>query len=261
MRATVWNFSACAKLVIINTMPIILISVLTFISTYGGGLVALRFKDKLQSIMGFTAGVLLGVVSFEIFPEIIELIKENNFSATGPMIALVAGFFVFHIIEKSVLLHHAQEETYSAHTHPHVGIMSALALIGHSFIDGIGIGLAFQVNEAVGIAVAIAVISHDFTDGMNTVALMLHNHHTTKKSKWFLLFDAVAPILGAISTLFFTVSSHTLLIYLGFFAGFLLYIGATDILPSAHSKDSSYKTIMLTVLGALLMFLVSYFIG
>ena len=29
--------------------------------------------------MGFTAGVLLGVVSFEIFPEIIELITKNQF--------------------------------------------------------------------------------------------------------------------------------------------------------------------------------------
>lgn len=242
-------------------MPIILISLLTFISTYGGGLLALRFKDKLHSIMGFTAGVLLGVVSFDIFPEIIELIKEYNFSPSVAMVALVAGFLIFHIFEKSILLHHGHEGDYSAHTHPHVGTLSALALIGHSLLDGIGIGLAFQVNPAVGIAVAIAVISHDFTDGMNTVTLLLHNKHTTKKSKVFLLFDALAPIIGALSTLFFTVSEHTLLIYLGFFAGFLLYIGASDILPEAHRKESSYKTIGLTILGVLLMFGVSYFLG
>lgn len=246
----------------LNTlMPIIFLSLLTFISTYSGGLLALKFKHNLNSIMGFTAGVLLGVVSFEIFPEIIELIKANNFSPTGVMVALVTGFLLFHILEKSVLLHHGHEGDYSAHTHPHVGVMSALALIGHSLMDGIGIGLAFQVSPAVGIAVAIAVISHDFTDGMNTVTLMLHNQHTTKKSKIFLLFDALAPILGAISTLFFTVSHHFLLLYLGFFAGFLLYIGATDILPEAHSKNSSYKTIGLTIFGVLLMFIISQIVG
>lgn len=211
--------------------------------------------------MGFTAGVLLGVVSFEIFPEIIELIGENDFSVTGAMVALVAGFLVFHILEKSVLLHHGHEDMYSTHTHPHVGTISALALIGHSLMDGIGIGLAFQINPGVGIAVAIAVISHDFTDGMNTITLMLHNKNTTAKSKLFLLFDALAPIIGALSTLFFTVSNHFLLIYLGFFAGFLLYIGATDILPEAHSKNSSYKTIFLTILGAGLIFIISQLIS
>ena len=241
-------------------MPIILLSLLTFISTYGGGLLALRFKNNLHSIMGFTAGVLLGVVSFEILPEIIELIQVYNFSVTGVMVALVAGFLVFHTLEKALLLHHGHEDDYSSHTHPHVGILSALALIGHSLMDGIGIGLAFQVNPGVGIAVAIAVISHDFTDGMNTVTLMLHNKQTTAKSKVFLLLDAIAPIIGALSTLFFSISSHALLIYLGFFAGFLLYIGATDILPEAHSKNSSYKTIGLTVVGVTLMFLISQFV-
>jgi ZIP family zinc transporter len=242
-------------------MSVILLSILTFVSTYFGGLLALRFKNNLHSIMGFTAGVLLGVVSFEIFPEIIELIGENDFSVTGAMVALVAGFLVFHILEKSVLLHHGHEDMYSTHTHPHVGTISALALIGHSLMDGIGIGLAFQINPGVGIAVAIAVISHDFTDGMNTITLMLHNKNTTAKSKLFLLFDALAPIIGALSTLFFTVSNHFLLIYLGFFAGFLLYIGATDILPEAHSKNSSYKTIFLTILGAGLIFIISQLIS
>ncbi|HRH32863.1 MAG TPA: ZIP family metal transporter [bacterium] len=242
-------------------MSVILLSILTFVSTYFGGLLALRFKNNLHSIMGFTAGVLLGVVSFEIFPEIIELIRENDFSVTGAMVALVAGFLVFHILEKSVLLHHGHEDMYSTHTHPHVGTISALALIGHSLMDGIGIGLAFQINPGVGIAVAIAVISHDFTDGMNTITLMLHNKNTTAKSKLFLLFDALAPIIGALSTLFFTVSNHFLLIYLGFFAGFLLYIGATDILPEAHSKNSSYKTIFLTILGAGLIFIISQLIS
>jgi zinc transporter ZupT len=44
---------------------------------------------------------------------------------------------------------------------------------------------------------------------------------------------------------------------LGFFAGFLLYIGASDILPEAHSKNSSSKLIGLTILGALLVFLIT----
>lgn len=247
------------KLRIHKSMPQILLAIVAFAATYLGGLFVVRFKTKMNLIMGFTAGVLLGVVAFEIFPEIIELIKDHNFDSSPIMLALVGGFLLFHILEKTLLIHHAHEDEYAEHKHPKVGSFSALALAGHSFLDGVGIGLAFQVNEAVGFVVALAVISHDFTDGMNTVALMLTHKNSEKKAKLFLLIDALAPVLGAAATLFFNVTPQVLVIYLGFFAGFLLYIGATDILPEAHSSHSSYKTIALTIAGAALIFFISRF--
>ena len=240
-----------------NIFAPIIFSVAAFFSTYLGGLFAVRFKDKLHLIMAFAAGVLLGVVSFEIFPEIIEQVNVNNFNPIEAMIALVAGFLLFHIMEKTILIHHAHEGDYVEHKHPKVGVASALALTGHSFIDGIGIGLGFQISPAVGLLVAIAVISHSFTDGLNSMALMLTNKNTAKKSKIFLLLHSVAPVLGVVSTFFFAVSPRFLVLYLGFFAGFLLYIGASDILPEAHSKRSSYKLIGLTILGVLFVFIVS----
>ncbi len=240
-------------------MEAIVLSVATFFSTLFGGLFAVRFKHKLHLIMGFTAGVLLGVVSFDIFPEIIDQINVNHFKSIEVMVALVVGFLLFHILEKFIAIHHSHEGHYAEHKHPHVGVFSAIALAGHSFMDGVGIGLGFQVNPAVGLVVAIAVISHDFTDGMNTISLMLNSNNTTKKSKIFLIVDALAPVLGALSTLFYKFSPHFLVLYLGFFAGFLLYIGASDILPEAHSKQSSGKLIALTVLGAGFVFLVTRF--
>ena len=236
---------------------IILLSIATFASTFLGGVFAIKFKSKIHYIMAFAAGVLLGVVSFDIFPEIISEINANSFNSIEVMVALVLGFLLFHILEKGILIQHCHEENCVAHKHPTIGVASALALAGHSFMDGVGIGLGFQVSPAIGILVAIAVISHDFTDGMNTVTLMLSNRNTDKKAKVFLFLDAITPILGAVSTLFFTVSSHFLVLYLGFFAGFLLYIGASDILPEAHAENSSYKLIGLTILGTLFIFAVS----
>ena len=238
-------------------MAPILLSIGTFFSTFFGGLFSLKNKEKLHLIMGFTAGVLLGVVAFDIFPEIISLVGEHGYNPIYAMIALVCGFLIFHILEKSIVIHHSHEDEYADHHHPEVGVLSALALAGHSFMDGVGIGLGFQVSHAVGILVAIAVIAHDFTDGMNTVTLMLTNKNSPNKTRWFLLLDAATPIVGVLSTMLFHVSSGFLVLYLGFFAGFLLYIGASDILPEAHSKHSSWKTIVLTVLGVVLTFLVT----
>jgi ZIP family zinc transporter len=240
-------------------LPIIL-SACTFLSTLLGGLTGLKNKDRLHRFLGYTAGVLLGVVAFDLLPEIFKSLNAQHRDATGVMIALVCGFLLFHIIEKSVLIHHSQEEEYTLHHHPDVGVASALALSGHSFLDGVGIGLGFQAGQSVGIAVAIAVIAHDFTDGLNTVNLMLVNKNKSRRAFAFLLLDAVAPVLGALSTLLFTVSDAGLVLYLGFFAGFLLYIGASEILPEAHSKHSSYSTIGLTVVGAVFMFIVTRFV-
>lgn len=228
----------------------------TFVSTLLGGLVGLNNKDRLHRFLGFTAGVLLGVVAFDLLPEIFDLAQKQNIDPIWPMIALVAGFLLFHIIEKSILIHHSNEAEYEVHYHPQVGVASAIALIGHSFLDGAAIGLGFQAGNSVGIAVAIAVIAHDFTDGLNTVNLMLLNNNRSRKTFMFLLADALAPVIGALSTILFSISDASLTIYLGFFAGFLLYIGASEILPEAHSQHSSYKTIGTTVLGAAFIFIV-----
>ena len=236
---------------------LILFAILTFVSTLLGGLVGLKYKDKLHLILGFTAGVLLGVVAFDIFPEIIALINKLQIDPVVPMLALVVGFLIFHVFEKTLLIHHAEEGNYGAHKHPTVGTASALALIGHSFLDGVGIGLGFQISSVVGVLVAIAVISHDFSDGLNTVSLLLVHKNSDHKAIKFLVLDALAPLLGALSTNFFRLSEGLLVIYLGFFAGFLLYIGIADILPEAHSEKSSYLTILMTVLGVSFIFIIS----
>ncbi len=240
-------------------MTPVFLSFMTFVSTFVGGLVGLKNKDQTHRFLGFTAGVLLGVVAFDLLPEIFDLLNATNVDVMLPMIALVTGFLGFHIIEKSLLIHHANEDEYGTHKHPQVGVASALALIGHSFLDGVAIGLGFQASNSIGIAVAIAVISHDFTDGLNTVNLMLLNKNKTKKTFYFLIADALAPVLGALSTLLLTISDQALVVYLGFFAGFLLYIGASEILPEAHSKHSSYKTIATTILGVVFIFIVTRF--
>ena len=53
-------------------MPII-ISILAFASTLLGGLFAIHFKDRLHLILGFSAGLVIGVAFLDLIPEEIEL--------------------------------------------------------------------------------------------------------------------------------------------------------------------------------------------
>ena len=196
--------------------------ILTFLATLIGGLIAMKLERRIHLLLGFTAGVILSVVSFDILPEMVELSTGLGVDIHKAFIPLVIGFLVFHVIEKYILIHHTHEHEYGDHKHPKLGMGSALALIGHSFLDGIGIGLAFQVSQTTGIAVAIAVLAHDFSDGINTVTLMLTHHNSRGRALFFLILDAFAPVLGALTTLFFTLTSSLVLLYLAIYAVFLL---------------------------------------
>jgi zinc transporter ZupT len=242
----------------VNDMLAIISTLLMFISTLVGGYFAVRYHKHLRHILGLTAGIILGVVAFDILPEMFELADEFSLDTTGVMVALVAGFLGFHVVEKLVLLHHEHEGQYGHHRHPKVGMLSALALGGHSLLDGIGIGLAFQVHTGVGMAVALALVAHKFADGLSTASLMLAHHNTVKRAFIMVGLNAILPIIGALSTLLFVVPESWLPYYLAFYAGFLLYIGASDILPQAHDEKSDRLTIGLTIIGVIAMFAITH---
>jgi zinc transporter, ZIP family len=231
----------------------VLLALATVVSTGVGGVVALRHRDRLHLILGFTAGVLLGLVAFDLLPEVFELGGGARLLHL-PVVALpfVAGFLLLHVVERGMGVHQAHEQEYGDHHHvPALGLAAAVALSVHSFLDGVGIGLAFQVNRALGAAVALAVIAHDFADGLNTVSLVLRHGNSERRARIMLAVDAGAPLLGAASTLLFSLPDRVLGGYLAFFAGFLLYLATGDILPEAHAHHPTRLTLLATVGGML----------
>jgi ZIP family zinc transporter len=229
----------------------ILVAAITVLSTGLGGLFALRHRDRLHLIMGFTAGVLLGLVAFDLLPEVFSLSGSLTlFGLPAAAVTFVAGFALLHLVERAVGLHEGHGAEYGEHHHrPVMGLASATTLVIHSFLDGVGIGLAFQGGTALGWAVAIAVIAHDFSDGLNTVTLMLRHGNSTNHARVMLGLDAAAPLLGAASTLLFQIPEQALGLYLAFFAGFLLYLATGDILPEAHAHHPTRLTMLTTGAG------------
>ncbi len=231
------------------------ISILAFSSTLLGGFFALKFKDRLHLILGFSAGAVIGVAFFDLIPEAIELSKYSFEISTITSISAL-GFIVYMILDRFILVHgHADEEHIHGHaSHLNRGLLGAGSLSIHSFVDGIAIGFAFQVSSAVGIIVTIAVLVHDFSDGINTVNLILKNGGTIRNAFKWLLVDALAPILGIMVSTFFTIQPQFIGIILAVFSGFFLYIGASDLLPESHHSHPTIWTSFMTVLGVAVLF-------
>lgn len=238
-------------------MIVFLLTVAASLAALAGGYTALRSRRWLSLALALTSGLVLGLVTFDLLPEIFGITQTESLDPVWPMIALTAGFLLFHVFEKFVPLHQATEDKYGPHRHPRLGVARALALTGHSFLDGLSIGVAFQASNEVGTAVAIAVIGHRFADGFDTTTFMLFHKNKLSHIRGWLAFVVIMPIIGGLASLAFSLSEKTLAIYLGFFAGFILYIAAGNLLPQAHSKESSRLAISLTILGVLFLLLVT----
>lgn len=139
--------------------------------------------------------------------------------------------------------------------------MGAAELSAHSFVDGFAIGLGFQAGVHVGVIITVAVVSHDFADGINTVTVMVNSGNSAKSSLRMLLLDAIAPVLGAACALVIAVPERTLIYILPFFAGGFLYLGASDLLPEAHESNPPAVSLVLSLAGFLVIFLVTRFLN
>lgn len=235
---------------------LIVIALAVVISAFMGGLLALKFKDHLHIVLGFSAGAVLGVAFFDLLPESIEA----GAKAGIPTLTIVAGAFFFYLLLDRLLFFHCHDDGHCGAGN-HRGRVGAGNLSLHSFLDGAAVGVAFHASPAIGAVVALAVLAHGFSDGINTVGVILrHGGNRREAFKWLML-DAAAPALGILSTYFLPISETAIAPLLAIFAGFFLYLGASDLLPESHHGHPKGWTTAATILGAIVVYLAVSLIG
>ncbi len=240
----------------------IILAAVTALATTAGGFLAIKSKDRLHLVLGLSAGLLLGLVAFDLLPEVFSLGTQELLGAPAVSVALVAGFLLLHFYEQLFGSHEPAESDYG-HDHKHsssvAGSLGALAMGGHVFLDGLALGVAFKVSSDLGIAVFIALLVHAFSDGLNTVSFLIKSGKWGKKGIWLLGVDAIARVSGAALGTTLALGDNLIAIYLAAFAGIVIYLATSHILPEAHSRHSSRFTILATILGVIIMWgLVSY---
>jgi len=228
-----------------------LIAAAAFFSTLMGGLLALRLRDKLHLILGFSAGAVIGVAFFDLLPESINF--GERFHSPATILACSALGFLFYLVIDRIILFHGDAA--------HRGGFGAAVLCVHSLLDGVSVGLAFQTSHQVGIIVAIAVLTHDFSDGINTMNVVLKNRGGRAPAFRWLLADALAPVAGVVSTAFFTLPGSGFGTALALFAGFFLYIGASDLIPESYHAHPKFLTTAMTLAGAAVLYAAISLIG
>jgi ZIP family zinc transporter len=225
---------------------IILLSIITCLATLGGGFFALRFKNQLRWFLGFAAGAIIGMFAFDLLPEAIKM-GNTQFPIITIISVVILGFVIYMILDRVMILNSPTKKDFD--NAGNRGRLGAICLVTLSFLDGATMGLAFQISTLVGAVIATGIIVHDFSDGISTVGILVKDNVKNREAIKWLILDAVIPILGAISTFFFKLPKTFFGLALALFAGFFLYIGASDLLPESQKKYTSIWTTIMVILG------------
>lgn len=115
--------------------------------------IILKYSHYVNS---FAAWLLLGIAFFHLFPESLEL-SENA------LFFIFSGFIVFYFLENVMVIHsgseiHFSEKSGSQHNK---GMVMFLGLFFYSLVDGILIGVGFEIDIKLGLLTSLGVISHE----------------------------------------------------------------------------------------------------
>jgi zinc transporter ZupT len=224
----------------------------TFVSTMGGGIAAIRWPARTEPLFAVAGGVVIGAALFDLLPEGVDHANQSGVSEIVPYAMALAGFFGFRLLEARL---HRQDHS---HGPGRMGVAGAAGFTLHSFFDGLAIGLGFHLSDGVGVIVALAVIGHDFSDGLNTVTYLLAHGHDRKRQWNWLFADALAPLVGALVAALLPVPDAVFPVALGFFAGVFVYAASVNLLPRAL-KLGPTRLMPLVMAGAAVMFGISRF--
>jgi ZIP family zinc transporter len=217
----------------------------TGIATLAGGFLALRLRRVGGLVTALSAGAVIGVALFDLLPEALEA-GRGVFTSLDLTAAVACGFAVYLLVDRAAGAAPGQRR----------GHFAAGALTLHSLMDGIGVGLAFQLSPAAGVIVAAAVLAHDMVDGVNTVTVSLAGGTGRPAARAWLIADALAPLVGIGLTRLVTVRPAPLSLALSAFTGFFLYIGAAELLPRSRNQAPGLGAALATAIGLGAIYLV-----
>ncbi len=205
-------------------------------------------------LVSYAIGALLGAAFLEVIPHAFERVDAHTAALT-----ILAGIFVFFILEKLVLWRHCHTEDCEAHdhhaeAHDH-GRSGMLILVGdtvHNFIDGVLIAAAFLESTQLGVITAIAIFAHEIPQEVGDFLILLHSGYSKARALVMNMVSSLASLVGGVLG-YFALQSFTgaVPILLGIVAASMIYVAVADLIPGLHKRTELRSTLSQAVLIAL----------
>jgi len=212
-------------------LTVFLVALATALATGLGALpfVFARQPDRtwLGTANSLAAGLMLGASVGLLFEGADHGVERTALGACA------GGVFIF-----------VSQRVIDAHETLHLGALEgadatkALLIVGimtiHSFAEGVGVGVAFGVEETLGVLIGLAIAVHNIPEGL-AISLVLVPRGTSPRTAaaWSIFSSLPQPLMAVPAFLFVEEFSAFLPIGLGFAAGAMIWLVVADLLPEA----------------------------
>lgn len=196
-------------------------------------------KGLAEDFVALGAGAMVGVALIHVFPEAVE---TDHRAA----LAFLGGFFFIYLVENFLSVHACVED--HCHYH-HASLTSWISITAHTLFDGIAIGASFAASDELGLLVLLGVAIHQVPVSLALWSILTKAVGSVRgRLSAFALFAAAAPIGALVGKTFFaTVPDSAILAFaLAFSGGSLLYVGASDLLPTVH-RNAKNRALVVTL--------------
>jgi len=210
------------------------------------------FKEKSLVRTGtlmlpLAVGTFLSVVFFELIP---EALHEADVWGS---VAIAGGFLFFYVLAHMLRTYHHHHGDHCHDEDTKSG--ASLILVGdaiHNFADGIVIGTAFLINPTVGVVTALGIALHEIPQEIAEFGVLLRAGYTKTQAALYNLLSASAVIVGTVAAFSISLYLESIVgILVGVAAGNLLYIAASDILPTLNDEHAGTRTFWRSFLATL----------
>ena len=219
------------------------LALVTVLATFGGGFAALRLSRDLTTAIALTGGVVVAVALFHVLPEAIEILDDPN--RVGTLVG--AGFLGFFLAERLLVLHHRDAPEEGARSRARRRARGRRGLDPHLHRRP-GDRARVQRRHRDGRARLPRGGRARLRGRAELGRLRPSPGRDRRRAITWLSIVAIAPLLGAIVGATLDISEESLGELLAVYAGFFLFMGATDLLPHAHEHPSA-KRVAVTAAG------------
>ncbi len=225
-------------------LQIMLISTAAGLATGLGGLLVLFFgrpsAKLLSSMLGFAAGIMLAISSFDLMPEAIEM---------GGLLIAIIGFllgaglmYLLDIIVPHIHMGSGEGEgapDYDQSKMLKLGYFIFFGIALHNLPEGLAIGAGYSASIRLGAAIAIALALHNVPEGMATAAPLIGGGMSKLKAIGLTtLAGLMTPVGTGIGLALTSISSQFIGLFLALAAGAMVYIVSDELIPQSHAFHS-----------------------
>jgi len=232
------------------------------VGTGMGGFFTMLLKNPTKRFMsvllGFTSGIMLSVVCFDLLPEAFKL-GSVWLSFVGMVIGVGMILFIDELMPSEFSISkNARKGTDIAYGFIKSGILLGIGIAIHNFPEGLAVGSGFAANDSLGLGLAIVIGLHDMPEGIAMAAPLRIGGINKFKILLYTILAGIPMGVGAfLGELVGELSPMFICICLSFAAGSMLYITCGELIPKSQSV---YKGRISTI-GMLIGVMVGIFIS